>query len=96
MEADSKEVLREEAQEVTQAMSSQHQELLEALSAAEAESTSLREALRVSLTEGRRRDGLVMANRQLESARHFDRSQLDLELKRLQVWGGRERYEGVG
>jgi hypothetical protein len=59
--------------------------VLAALKASETEGAELRLALEAALEEGKRRDGLIKVNRQLESARLFDRAQLDMELKRLQV-----------
>ena len=66
-------------------MAQQHQELLSALKSASAERESLRAALAEAQKEGKRRDGLVLANRQLESARHFDRMGQDEELRRMQI-----------
>ncbi|GAX81896.1 hypothetical protein CEUSTIGMA_g9324.t1 [Chlamydomonas eustigma] len=85
MEAESRMSLMEEAQASVAAMEAQQQEVLGALRSSEKESAALRSALEAALEEGKRRDGLIMVNRQLESARHFDRAQLDMELKRLQV-----------
>lgn len=54
-------------------LSAQQHELLGRLKDEADRSLALQAALDKALEEGRRRDALVLRNRQLESARHFDR-----------------------
>lgn len=51
----------------------------------QAEADAARKAAAAASEEGKKRDSLVFANRQLESARHFDRAAQDRELRRLQA-----------
>lgn len=73
-----------ESQVQVQKMSDQHQELLASLKEECETSRRLREALDEAFEEGRRRDALVMTNRQLESKRYFDRASQDKILRTLQ------------
>ncbi|KAJ9531904.1 hypothetical protein QJQ45_022057 [Haematococcus lacustris] len=75
----------QEAQAVAGAMAAQNTQLLAALKEVSAEAEAAQQAARAAQQEGRRRDGLVLSNRQLESARHFDRVAQDRELRRLQT-----------
>ncbi|EFJ46583.1 hypothetical protein VOLCADRAFT_93044 [Volvox carteri f. nagariensis] len=72
-ESAGREALLCEGRQVLAAMEGKQREVLEALRAAEEEAAAARRALEVAQEEGRRRDGLVLKNQQLESARHFDR-----------------------
>ncbi len=54
-------------------VSSQHAELLKSLRQVTSEAHAARRQAGVALEEGKKRDQLVLTNRQLESARHFDR-----------------------
>ncbi len=72
------------------AMSGQHKELLALLSAATSEAQAARRAASAALEEGRKRDALVLTNRQLESARHFDRMSQVRQFARASVKGGEE------
>ena len=85
--------LLSESQSQIQKMSDQHQELLEALRRECETSRRLREALDEACEEGRRRDVLVMTNRQLESKRYFDRASQDKSLRILQAGHQREMRE---
>jgi hypothetical protein len=60
-------------------------QVLSALHAASDDAAAARRALVVAQEEGRRRDGLVLRNQQLESARHFDRVAQDRELRLMQT-----------
>jgi len=90
LEAEAKQCLLDESQAVVNAMSAQHHELLAALKGAMSEHETLKKALEEAQAEGKRRDGLILANRQLESARHFDRAAQDKELRRMQVEHNRQ------
>lgn len=50
--------------------------------AAQAETEAARRAAAAASEEGRARDSLVLANRQLESARHFER------VAQVRAWAG--------
>lgn len=50
----------------------------------EDENHHTRTCLSEAREEGRKRDGLVLRNKQLESARHFDRLAQDKELRQMQ------------
>lgn len=52
--------------------------------AAQAEAEAARKVAAAASEEGKRRDALVLANRQLESAHHFERVAQDAELRELQ------------
>lgn len=54
------------------------------LQAVENDNGHLRDCLALAHEEGRKRDGLVLKNKQLESARHFDRLAQDKELRQMQ------------
>jgi hypothetical protein len=54
------------------------------------ESMASQRALGAALDEGRKRDGLVLRNQQLESARHFDRVAQDKELRRMHTEHNRQ------
>lgn len=90
IESESKQQLLEESQAVAGAMSAQHAELVDSLKHAIAEGHSLRRALATAHEEGKKRDALVLVNRQLESARHFDRAAQDKELRRMQMEHNRQ------
>lgn len=79
----------ESAQTVAE-MQKLHQELLQQLEELQEENAGVREALRLALSEGRQRDNLLLRNRQLESARHFDRVAADRELRSLQTVHNKE------
>ncbi|GMH42998.1 hypothetical protein BSKO_10920 [Bryopsis sp. KO-2023] len=79
----SKERLLEESQSIARDMESKHCELVETLKKTEFESERLRQCLTLAREEGRKRDGLVLRNKQLESARHFDRLAQDRELRQM-------------
>ena len=72
-ETSAREAVLAESEEVLAQMEVQHRELLAALKSATDEAVAARKALAAAQEEGRRRDGLVLKNQQLESARHFDR-----------------------
>ncbi|KAG1672789.1 hypothetical protein FOA52_002777 [Chlamydomonas sp. UWO 241] len=90
VEMDAKRALLEESQYVAAAMSAQHAELVEEIRVRDEEVQHLQHTLHLSLEEGKRRDGLVMTNRQLESARHFDRQAQDRELRMMHAAHGRQ------
>ena len=71
-------------------MEAQQREVLAALRAATEEAAAARRALAAAQDEGRRRDGLVLKNQQLESARHFDRVAQDRELRLMQTAHNRQ------
>ncbi len=71
-------------------MESQQREVLAALRSATEEAAAARRALSAAQDEGRRRDGLVLKNQQLESARHFDRVAQDRELRLMQTAHNRQ------
>ena len=73
LEFESRDALMTESKQALADMAAQHAELLAALNTAHKEDRELRSALQAAMEEGRRRDGLVLRNKQLESARHFDR-----------------------
>jgi DNA repair exonuclease SbcCD ATPase subunit len=75
----------EESQIQVKKMAEQHQDLLEELRKECDLSSRLKEALDEACEEGRRRDTLVMTNRQLESKRYFDRASQDKTLRTLQA-----------
>eukprot|EP00798_Chlamydomonas_sp_ICE-L_P022127 gene22127-29188_t len=77
--------LMDESEAALHSMSSQHQELLSSLKSAVDEGTTVKKSLEQAHAEGKRRDGLVLANRKLESARHFDRVGQDRELRTMEV-----------
>ncbi|GIL86682.1 hypothetical protein Vretimale_11487 [Volvox reticuliferus] len=80
-----REAVLAESREVLAAMESQQREVLGALRGATEEAAAARRALAAAQEEGRRRDGLVLKNQQLESARHFDRVAQDRELRLMQT-----------
>lgn len=74
-----------ESQAAIKSMAAQHEELLFALRKEMDLSKQLRAALSEAQEEGRRRDSLVMTNRQLESKQFYDRMMQDKDLRRLQL-----------
>lgn len=83
-ETSAREAVLAESEEVLAQMEVQHRELLASLKSATDEAVTVRKALAAALEEGRKRDGLVLKNQQLESARHFDRVAQDRELRQMQ------------
>ncbi|KAG2423459.1 hypothetical protein HXX76_015329 [Chlamydomonas incerta] len=84
-ETAAREAVLAESREVLAAMEAQQREVLGALRSATEEAAAARRALSAAQEEGRRRDGLVLKNQQLESARHFDRVAQDRELRLMQT-----------
>ncbi|GLC41737.1 hypothetical protein PLESTB_000682700 [Pleodorina starrii] len=84
-EAAAREAVLEESRQVLAAMEAAQREVLAALRGATEEAAAARRALAAAQEEGRRRDGLVLKNQQLESARHFDRVAQDRELRLMQT-----------
>lgn len=76
--------LYEESMFMKTNMDDKNKELLKELLGLQRENSDLRSALHQALEEGRRRDSLVLRNKQLESARHFDRVAQDRELRIMQ------------
>ncbi|PNW73213.1 hypothetical protein CHLRE_14g623350v5 [Chlamydomonas reinhardtii] len=89
-ETAAREAVLAESREVLAAMEAQQREVLAALRAATEEAAAARRALAAAQDEGRRRDGLVLKNQQLESARHFDRVAQDRELRLMQTAHNRQ------
>lgn len=78
----------EESKSAVAAMAAHSDQMVTSLRAELQESRGLRKALQEAKEEGKKRDALVMTNRQLESARHFDRA--------AQVGGGQGEASSEG
>ncbi len=71
---DARMLLLEESKAAVATLAAQNEQVVTSLRAELQESRGLRKALQEAKEEGKKRDALVMTNRQLESARHFDRA----------------------
>ncbi|KAG2501510.1 hypothetical protein HYH03_000017 [Edaphochlamys debaryana] len=91
-ETAAREAVLAESQAALATMEGQQREVLAALRGATEEAAAARRALAAAQEEGRRRDGLVLKNQQLESARHFDRVAQDRELRLMQTAHTKQIY----